>query len=62
MTVLVERRPDAGDADCAADAAAFVARVKDIIGISIAVDLKTPGSLDRSQGKAKRVIDRRPKI
>ena len=62
VTVLVERRPDAGDADCAADAAALVARVKDIIGISIAVDLKTPGSLDRSQGKAKRVIDRRPKI
>ena len=62
VTVLVERRPDAGDADCAADAAALVARVKDIIGISIAVDLKTPGSLDRSQGKAKRVIDRRPKV
>lgn len=62
VTVIVERRPDAGDADCAADAAALVARVKDIIGISIAVDLKTPGALDRSQGKAKRVIDRRPKI
>jgi len=62
MTVAVERRPGAGDADCATDAAALTARVKDMIGISIAVDLKPPGSLDRSQGKAKRVIDRRPKL
>lgn len=61
MTVAVERRGDVDDAQGAAAAAAFVARVKDIIGISIAVDLKPPGSLDRSQGKAKRVIDRRPK-
>jgi phenylacetate-CoA ligase len=62
MTVMVERRPDASEASCAADAAALTARVKDIIGISITVDLKPAGSLDRSQGKAKRVIDRRPKI
>lgn len=62
VTVAVERRAGASDSDCAADAAALVARVKDIVGISIAVDLKSPGSLDRSQGKAKRVIDRRPKI
>ncbi len=61
MTVLVERRADATDADCAAAAAGLIGRVKDIIGISIAVDLKPTGSLDRSQGKAKRVIDRRPK-
>ncbi len=60
VTVLVERREDAGESACAAAVAAFAARVKDIIGISIAVDLKPPGSLDRSQGKAKRVIDRRP--
>ncbi|MGE3476334.1 MAG: phenylacetate--CoA ligase PaaK [Rhodospirillaceae bacterium] len=60
VTVLVERRPDVGAAACAAAAAGFAARVKDILGISIAVDLKPPGSLDRSQGKAKRVIDRRP--
>ncbi len=62
MTVMVERRPDASDAACAADMAALTARVKDIIGISIAVDLKPAGSLDRSQGKAKRVVDRRPKL
>jgi phenylacetate-CoA ligase len=61
MTVMVERRPDANDADSAASAAMLTARVKDIVGISITVDLKPAGSLDRSQGKARRVIDRRPK-
>jgi phenylacetate-CoA ligase len=61
MTVMVECRPDASDADAAAGAAGLSARVKDIIGISITVDLKPAGSLDRSQGKAKRVIDRRAK-
>lgn len=60
MTVMVERRPDAGENECAAAVAALAGHVKDIVGISIAVDLKPPGSLDRSQGKAKRVIDRRP--
>ncbi|MGE4063790.1 MAG: phenylacetate--CoA ligase PaaK [Rhodospirillaceae bacterium] len=61
MTVLVERRVGALDADCAAAASTLVARLKDLIGITIAVDLKPAGSLDRSQGKAKRVLDRRPK-
>ena len=61
MTVVVEGRPGVSDAECAAGAAALMARVKDIVGVSVAVDLKPSGSLDRSQGKAKRVIDRRPK-
>ena len=61
MTVMVERREGASDADGAAAAARLATRVKDTIGVSIAVDLKPPGFLDRSQGKAKRVIDRRPR-
>jgi phenylacetate-CoA ligase len=61
VTVMIERRPDASDAACTAAAATLAARVKDLIGISIAVDLQPAGSLDRSQGKAKRVVDRRPK-
>lgn len=62
MTVVVEGRPHANETECAAGAAALAAHVKDMIGISITVDLKPPGSLDRSQGKAKRVIDRRPRL
>lgn len=35
--------------------------VKDVIGISVDIDLVPPGSIARSEGKAKRVEDRRPK-
>jgi len=53
----------------AADAAAFAARataaavlikqVKAMIGISVRVEVREPGSIERSIGKAKRVIDKR---
>jgi phenylacetate-CoA ligase len=35
--------------------------VKDIIGVTIDVVLKEPGAIERSEGKAKRVVDKRPK-
>jgi phenylacetate-CoA ligase len=35
--------------------------VKDIIGVNTEVTLVPPGSIQRSEGKAKRVIDNRPK-
>ncbi len=35
--------------------------IKDVIGISVDIDLVPPGSIPRSQGKAKRIEDRRPK-
>ncbi len=34
--------------------------IKDVIGISVEVNLVPPGSIPRSQGKAKRIEDRRP--
>jgi len=53
----------------AADAAAFAAgakaatllieQVKAMIGISVRVEVREPGSIERSIGKAKRVIDKR---
>ena len=53
----------------AADAAAFVAgakaatmlveQVKAMIGVSVRVEVREPGSIERSIGKAKRVIDKR---
>ncbi|PNU19027.1 phenylacetate--CoA ligase [Geothermobacter hydrogeniphilus] len=35
--------------------------IKDVIGISVEVNLVPPGSIPRSQGKAQRIEDRRPK-
>jgi phenylacetate-CoA ligase len=34
--------------------------IKDVIGITVVVDLVPPGSIARSEGKAKRIEDRRP--
>jgi phenylacetate-CoA ligase len=56
MTVRVER---AGAADAAAHELQH--HIKSVVGVSARVILCEPGALPRSEGKAKRVIDRRPK-
>jgi phenylacetate-CoA ligase len=48
---------EAGDAS--ALAAAFRKRIKDVVGVSVEVVLNAPGGVERSQGKARRVVDRR---
>jgi phenylacetate-CoA ligase len=35
--------------------------IKDIVGVSVKVTLVPPGTIPRSEGKAKRIDDRRPK-
>jgi phenylacetate-CoA ligase len=60
LTVQVE----ALDTFAAGDAAArlareLVERVKQAVGVSIEVDVVAPGALERSQGKARRIDDRR---
>ncbi len=62
ITVRVEARPDAADqasrAACDRDLAYLI---KSTIGVSAAVETLEPGSVERSLGKAKRIVDRRPK-
>ena len=61
ITVLVEARPDTGEGiwvDCGRDLAA---QIKNRIGVTSAVKTVKPGAVERSMGKAKRVIDKRPK-
>jgi phenylacetate-CoA ligase len=61
MTVLAEARPDYWDgAGLPADAEALAIRIKETIGISASVAIRSPGSIERSIGKAKRVVDKRP--
>ncbi|WP_171212330.1 phenylacetate--CoA ligase PaaK [Ruegeria sp. HKCCA5426] len=62
MTVHVEAAPDAA-ADAARDtmAGALSKKIKDTIGIGTTVSVGVPGTVERSQGKARRVIDNRPK-
>ncbi len=62
LTVHVEVLEDSGSEDHRAAAAADLAkRVKGSVGISIAVSIRDPGDVARSQGKAVRIIDNREK-
>jgi phenylacetate-CoA ligase len=59
MEVKVESR---GDADAATKAGKnLAARIKETIGVSAKVTILPPEGMERSQGKAKRVVDLRPK-
>jgi len=58
LTVLVELAPGAADAD---SAARLRHHIKSYVGVSADVKVVPISSIERSIGKAKRVVDRRPK-
>lgn len=59
LTVLVEARADTGMHRRVSAAAELVSAIKDGVGISVAVDVSDPDTLERSVGKMRRVIDER---
>ncbi len=64
LTVIVEIRQDLASAPTAerdAEAKQLAHHIKSYIGVSSDVKVVDPGKVERSQGKAKRVIDLRPK-
>jgi phenylacetate-CoA ligase len=62
MTVLAEARAEHWDgAGLTVAAGRLTLRIKDTIGVSARVLIQPPGTIERSAGKAKRVIDKRPK-
>ncbi|HWB45541.1 MAG TPA: phenylacetate--CoA ligase PaaK, partial [Hyphomicrobiaceae bacterium] len=62
MVVLVEAAPASADAASRqTNAAALAHRIKSLIGITARVTVTEPGGVERSQGKARRVVDKRPK-
>ncbi|MES9517700.1 phenylacetate--CoA ligase PaaK [Rhodococcus erythropolis] len=61
LTVCVEARPDAALSDHAAASSALQKLVKNKIGVTVEVNVLEPGGLERSIGKARRLIDQRPK-
>ncbi len=61
MEIQVEALPDATYPDREAATGELIKSVKDTIGVTAAVSVVDPGTIERSVGKAKRVIDRRPK-
>ncbi|KIC21869.1 phenylacetate--CoA ligase PaaK [Leisingera sp. ANG-Vp] len=62
MRVFVEANPDAADELSRTAAARMLTkRIKDMVGVSTEIIVGDPGSVERSQGKAKRVVDNRGK-
>lgn len=61
MEIQVEARPDASFPAREAATKQLALSVKDTIGITALVTVLDPGSIERSVGKAKRIIDKRPK-
>ena len=59
MAVHVEAEDAEAFAIGAKAATALIEQVKAMIGISVRVEVREPGSIERSIGKAKRVIDKR---
>ncbi len=60
LDVFVEARPQASsDADRATLAKQVKGRIKDVIGVSVGVDVVKPDTLPKSEGKAKRLLDLR---
>lgn len=59
LTVVVERTTAVAAADCEGIAAALSGRIKDYVGISSRIEVREPGQVPRSEGKAVRVVDER---
>ncbi len=60
ITVRVEALPHASSADIRESLGQeLVARLKHSVGVTVAADVVEPGSLERSLGKAKRILDLR---
>jgi phenylacetate-CoA ligase len=66
LDVLVEMRPELSGKLSADDIDGLALRaqhlIKSYIGLTATVRVLEPGAIERSQGKAKRVVDRRPKV
>ncbi|MEH0509967.1 MULTISPECIES: phenylacetate--CoA ligase PaaK [unclassified Streptomyces] len=61
LTVRAEARRDATPADRDTAARAIAAAVKEGIGVSAAVEIVDPETLERSVGKIRRIVDLRPR-
>ena len=62
MRILVETTKESSMTDIRSNIKdSFIKKVKDTIGVNVEVIVGAPNSVERSQGKARRVIDLRPK-
>lgn len=60
LSVCVECRESQDEASVNSLGKELQRQIKSMIGVSTAVDVVPPGGVERSEGKAKRVVDKRP--
>ncbi|MCB1456285.1 MAG: phenylacetate--CoA ligase, partial [Nitratireductor sp.] len=62
MIIHTEAMPEAAHEDARqASAKALSNRIKETVGVTARVSVREPGGVERSQGKAVRIIDKRPR-
>jgi phenylacetate-CoA ligase len=61
MLLMVEAREGTSEKDSGAEGSKLAELIKNNIGVSAKVDVSAPGGVERSAGKARRIIDKRPK-
>jgi phenylacetate-CoA ligase len=61
MEIVVEERPGVARPDAEAAGQRLQQVVKDTVGVSSRVTVAAPNAIERSLGKARRIIDKRPK-
>lgn len=62
MTVHVECTPEMASGEArAASAKELAHHIKSVVGVTTRIEVKEPNAIARSEGKAKRVLDNRPK-
>jgi phenylacetate-CoA ligase len=61
LAVHVECRPGTADPDAAEAGATLSARVKNTIGVTVTTSVEAPGTIERSMGKMRRIVDHRPR-
>src|SRR6202167_3155788 len=61
MAVHVERRADAGPSAADAAGAHLTTLIKNTIGVTVDTVVQDPGTIERSMGKMRRIIDDRPR-
>ncbi len=61
MLLLLEAREDADEHASSAEGSKLAELIKNNIGVTARVQVSAPGSVERSAGKARRIVDKRPK-
>src|SRR5690606_7820085 len=61
MLLMVESREGVAEAESGAEGARLADLIKNNIGVSTKVKVAKPGGAERSAGKARRIVDKRPK-